>query len=82
MLAGRSIGPFAGGPLRRLLKTHEHRTPRRIVDVADQLVSSVSPAVGKIVPAHRFGLAREAMRQFGRISGHHATSRSPTRAIG
>ena len=70
MLAGRSIGPFAGGPLRRVLKTHEHRAARRIVDVADQPVAALAPAVGEIVTAHRLGLAREAVRQFGSIAGH------------
>ena len=82
MLAGRSIGPFAGGPFRRLLKTHKHRATRCIVDITDQPVPSLSPAVGEIVSAHRFGLAREPMRQLGSVAGHHAASRSPTRAIG
>ena len=82
MLAGRGIGPFAGGPFRRLLETDEHRATRCIVDVADQPVPPLAPAVGEIVSAHRFGLAREAVRQFGSVAGHHAASRSPMRAIG
>ena len=67
MLAGRGIGPLAGGPFRRLLEPDEHRAARRIVDVADQPVPPLAPAIGEIVAAHRFGLAREAVRQFGSV---------------
>ena len=73
MLAGRSIGPFAGRALSvDSLETHKHRATRRIVDVADQPVPPLSPAVGEIVTAHRFGLAREAVRQ---IRQHRGASR-------
>ena len=84
MLAGRGVGPFAGGAAAgfRPLEPHEHRAARRVADVADQPVSALAPSVGEIVAAHRLGLARETARQFGSVAGHHAASRSPMRSIG
>ena len=81
MLAGRGIGPFAGGALRRVLEPHEHRAARGIVDIADQPVPPLALAIGEVVTAHRLGLAREAVCQFGGVAGHHAASRSAMRSI-
>ena len=82
MLAGGGVGPFAGRSLRRLLQPDEHRAARRVARVADQPVAALAPAIGEIVAAHRLGLARETMRQFGSVARHHAASRSPTRSTG
>jgi hypothetical protein len=82
MLAGRGVSPLAGGTLRRFLEPHEHRAARRVADVADHPVSPRPLAIGEIVSAHCLGLAREAACQFARRGGHHAASRSPTRATG
>ena len=81
MLAGRGVGPFAGGPLRRVLEPHEHGAARRIVHVANQPVPPLTLAIREVVTAHRFGLAREAVCQFRGIAGHHAASRSVMRSI-
>jgi hypothetical protein len=35
VLTGRGIGPLARGPLWGFLKSHEHRTARSVVDVAN-----------------------------------------------
>ena len=56
------------GPFAELLEPDKHRAARRVVDVADQPVPPLAPAVGEIVAAHRLGLAREAARQFGSIA--------------
>ena len=81
MLAGRGVGPLAGGPLRRILEPHEHRAARGIVDITNQPIPPLALAIGKVVAAHRLGLAREAICQFGGIAGHHAASRSAMRSI-
>ena len=85
MLAGRGVGPFAGGALAgfRPVQPDEHGAARRVADVADQPVAALAAAVGEIVAAHRLGLARETVRQIGRIARPcHAASRSAMRATG
>ena len=82
VLAGGGVGPFAGRPLGRLLEPDEHRAARRVAHVADQPIAALTAAVGEIVAAYRFGLARETVRQFGSVAGHHAASRSPMRSTG
>ena len=82
VLAGGGIGPFAGWSLGRLLQPDEHGTAWRIARVADQPIAAFAPAIGEIVAAYRFGLARETVRQFGSVAWHHAASRSPTRSTG
>ena len=56
--------------------------PGVIVDITNQPIPPLALAVGEVVTAHRLGLAREAMCQFGGIAGHHAASRSAMRSIG
>ncbi len=68
----RRIRPF---PRRALagfsaLQPHEHRAARRVPDVTDQPIISLAATVGKIMTAHRLGLARETMRQLRRIARH------------
>jgi hypothetical protein len=82
MLAGRGIGELAGGTLRGVLEPHEHRAARCIVDIAHQPVTPFALSVGKVMTAHRLGLAREAMRQFGGVAAHYVASRSAMRSIG
>src|SRR3954451_24068998 len=82
MFAGGRIGPLAGGTLRRVLEPHEHRAARAVVNVANQPIPPLLLAIGEIMSAHRLGLAREAIRQFGGIAAHHAASRSAMRSIG
>jgi hypothetical protein len=82
VLAGGSIGPCSGRSLWRLFQADEHGTTWRIARVADQPIAALAPAIGEIVAAYRFGLARETMRQFGSVAWHHAASRSPTRSTG
>ena len=83
MLAGGGVGPFAGRPFRRLLEPDEHRAARRIAHIAHQPVAALPAAGGEVVAAHRLGVARETVCQFGGVvAGHHAASRSPMRSTG
>jgi len=81
MLAGRGISPLASGPFRRFLEPHEHRAARCIVDITNQPIPPLALAIGEVVTTHRFGLTREAVRQFGGVAGHHAASHSAMRSI-
>ena len=69
MLAGRGVGPFAGGALAgfRSCQPDEHGAAGRVPDVADQPVAALAATVGEIVAAHRLGIARETVRQFGGV---------------
>ena len=51
-------------------KAHESRGARSIPDVADDPISSGSPAVGEIAAADRLGMAREAVGEV-RSRGPH-----------
>ena len=70
MFAGRGVGPFAGGALAgfRSLEPHEQGAAGRVADIADQPVAALAAAVGEIVAAHRLGIARETVRQFGGVA--------------
>ena len=71
MLAGGGIGPFAGGALRcRTAQADEQAAARRVGDIADQPVAALAMAVGEIVAAHRLGIARETVGQFGGVRRH------------
>ena len=79
------FGPFAGRTLAgfRSFQPDEQRAAGRIPHVADQPVAAPAAAVGEIMTAHRLGIARETLRQFGSIERHrHAAARSATRASG
>ena len=67
MLAGGGVGPFAGRPFRRLLEPDEHGAARRVAHVAHQPVAAFAPSGGEVVAAHRLGVARETVGQFGRV---------------
>ena len=68
MLAGRGIGPFAGGTLRRLPGAARTSSGPAYCGRRRPASTALAPAVGEIVTAHRLGLAREAVRQFGAIA--------------
>ena len=85
MLAGRRIGPFTSSALAGLRSSqpHEEGAPRRVVDVANQPVAALPPAVGEVVAAHRLGIARETVRQIGGLMVHgYAAARSAMRSSG
>ena len=85
MLASGGILPFAGGALSagRTAEAHEQAAAGRVGDIADQPVTAFAAAVGEIMTAHRLGIAREPVRQFGGIERHrYAVARSATRASG
>ena len=67
MLARGGVGPFAGGALAALrpAQADEQAAARRVRDIADQPVAALAAAVGEIMAAHRLGIAREPVRQFG-----------------
>ena len=69
MLAGRRVGPFARRTLAGFasFQPDEHGAARRVPHVADQPVTALAATVGEIMTAHRLGIARETVRQFGSI---------------
>ena len=85
VIAGRRVGPFAGRALAgfRSFQPDEQGAAGRIPHVADQPVAALAAAVGEIVTAHRLGIARETVRQFGGVERHrYAAARSATRESG
>ena len=65
---GRSrVGPFAGGALAaiRPFQANEQAAARCVRDVADQPIATLASTVREIMSAHRLGIAREPVRQFG-----------------
>ena len=85
VIAGRRVGPFAGRTLAgfRSFQPDEQGAAGRIPHVADQPVAALAATVGEIMTAHRLGIARETVRQFGGIERHrYAAARSATRASG
>ncbi len=85
MFAGRRVRPFASRTLARLrpAQPDEEGAPWRIVDVANQPVAALPPAVGEVAAAHRLGIAREAVRQIGSLMAHgYAATRSAIRSSG
>jgi hypothetical protein len=69
MFARRRIGPFAGGALAAVgsLEPDEQAPPWRVSHIAKQPVPALPAAIGEIVAAHRFGMARETMGQVSRF---------------
>ena len=85
VIARRRVGPFPGGALAgfRSFQPDEQGAAGRIPHVADQPVAALAATVGEIMTAHRLGIARETVRQFGGIERHrHAAARSATRESG
>src|SRR5580704_17195104 len=81
MFGRGGIGPMPGGAGTgfRSAKPDEHRSARRIANVAHRPVAALPPPLGQVMAADRLSLAGEAARQFGSVAGHHATSRSTLR---
>ena len=85
VIAGRRVGPFAGRTPAgfRSFQPDEQGAPRCIPHVADHPVATLATAVGEIMAAHRFGIAREPVRQFGGVERlRYAAARSATRTSG
>ena len=85
VIAGRRVGPFAGRTLAGFwsFQADEQGAAGCIPHVADQPVAALAATVGEIMTAHRLGIAREPVRQFGGIERHrYAPARSATRASG
>ncbi len=61
------IGPMPGSALARLgpAQANIEAATRRVLDVADQPVTTFAAAIGKVVSAHRLGVTCEAAGQFG-----------------
>ena len=73
MLAGRGVGPFPGRPFWRLLEPNEHRAARRVAHIAHQSIAALPPSGGEVAAAHRLGVTRETVSQFGGVVAcHHA----------
>ncbi len=84
MLAGGGVGPFAGGAGTglRSRETDIEAAAGGVPNIAHQPVAAVAAAVGKIVAADAFGIAREAPRQIGGPAGHDAGhDRLPSRRV-
>jgi hypothetical protein len=85
MLIGRRIGPLAGRALAEVwsFQPDEKGAPWRVADIADQPVAAYASAIGKVVAAHRLGLACETVRQIGGLMVHgYAAARSAMRSSG
>jgi hypothetical protein len=67
MLAGRGIGPFAGGAGTgvRAVEANIEAAAWRVRDIAGDPVAALAASVGEISAAHRLGITREAARQIG-----------------
>ena len=67
VLAGRGIGPFAGGARTIIgaVQPDIKTAARRVLDIADDPVAARTTSVGEIVAAHGLGIARETARQIG-----------------
>ena len=64
---GGGIGPFASsaGSGQRSGEPHIETAAWRVVNIARQPITPAAPAIGKIVAAYGFGMARKLARQFG-----------------
>ena len=85
VIARGCISPFASRALARFatFQPNEERAAGRVPYVADEPIAAFAATVGKIVAAHRLGIARETERQFSGVTGHgHVTARSTMRESG
>ena len=85
VIAVRRVGPFFGRALAgfRSFQPDEQGAAGRIPHVADQPIAAFAASVGEIVTAHRLGIARATVRQFGGVERHrYAAARSATHASG
>jgi len=79
------VGPFAGGAFTGLdaFEPDEHGTARGISHVAHQPIAVFAATIEEIVAAHRLGIARETVCQFGSVVAHrYAAARSAMRSTG
>ena len=79
------VGPFADGAFAGFssFEPDEHGTARGVSHVAHQPIAAFAATVGEIVAAHRLGIARETVCQFGSIVAHrYAAARSAMRSTG
>src|SRR5262249_27027650 len=74
-----SPAPGGAGPGFRAFEPDEHRPAGRFANAAPRPVAALAPPVGQVMAAYRLGIAGEAARQFGSVTGHHATSRPAMR---
>ena len=74
MFARSGVGPFAGGALAaiRPFQADEQAAARCIGDVADQPVATLASTVREVVSAHRLGITRETVGEFGGLRRHRA----------
>jgi hypothetical protein len=65
MFASTCVRPLSSSTFAeiRSFQPDEQRSAWRVSDVAHQPVAPFAPAIRKIMPAHRLGIAREALRQ-------------------
>ena len=68
--------PGGAGTGFRPAKPDEHRPAGRIANVAHRPIAALAPPVGQVMAAYRLGIAGEAARQVGSVTGHDATSPS------
>jgi chorismate-pyruvate lyase len=76
VLAGRGIGPFAGGAGTGIgaAQPYIEAAAGGVHDVAGDPVMAATAPLGEIMMAHRLGVAREAARQIASLADHDASS--------
>jgi hypothetical protein len=85
MFCAGGIRPSPGSTFAgfRSYQPDKERATGCVSDVANQPVPTFAAPVGKIMTAHRLGIARETVRQFGGWPNHgHAAARPAMRASG
>src|SRR5262245_66694708 len=84
VLAGSSVGPFAGGALPAVgpCEANEQAAARRVRNIADDPVATQAMALREVMAAHRLGITRETAGQIGSLRRHfaHAAVLSPVLA--
>ena len=85
MFCAGGIRPSPGSTFAgfRSYQPDKERATGCVPDVADEPVPTFAATVGKIVAAHRLGIARETVRQIGDMMAHgYAAARSAMRSSG
>ena len=69
MFADGGIGPMTGSATTGLWpgQADEHRSPRRVANIADHPVATLAMAGGEIMAAYGFGLPAETARKIRRV---------------
>src|SRR5215472_12266576 len=70
------IGPFAGRAFseRRALQAHEHGSPWRVANGANNPIPACTPPIREITAAHCFGVLGEPTHDIRGLRGHEPTS--------